>query len=153
MSMADVHEALRLIAANPDDGDFAGPPDPALIYSAERALGGPLPPTYREFVKNLGAGNFSAFEIYGVINEDFDESSVPNGVWLTLNERRAGNIPDNLIVIGSTGSGEYYCVEQSSGPDSPVIVCPPGLLRERQSHDEIAKDFGEFLLKGVRDEL
>ncbi len=153
MGMADVHEALRLIAANADRGFFAGPRDSALISSAERALGGQLPPTYREFVKKLGAGNLGAFEIYGVINGDFDESSVPNGVWLTLNERRENNLPNDLIVIGSTGDGDYYCVKQSYDTDGPVIVYQTGLPAERQSYEEIAEDFGEFLLNGVRDEI
>lgn len=152
MSMADLQEALRLIATNAGRGFFAGPRDPALVASAERVLGG-LSPTYREFVKKLGAGNFGAFEIYGVVDEEFEDSSVPNGVWLTLNERRENGLPSELIVIGSTGDGDYYCIEQRGGEESPVLIYETGVPPERQRGEEVAQDFGEFLLSGVRDEI
>lgn len=153
MSMADLQEALRLIAGNASRGFFAGPRDPALVAAAERALGGDLSPTYGEFVKKLGAGNFGTFEIYGVVDDEFEDSSVPNGVWLTLNERRENGLSSKLIIVGSTGDGDYYCIEQRGGEESPVIVCQTGVPLERQHGEEVAQDFGEFLLYRVRDEI
>jgi len=153
VSIADLREALRLIAINPRRAFFAGPRDPALVASAERALGGGLSPTYREFVEKLGAGNFGAFEIFGIVDDGFDESSVPNGVWLTLNERRENGLPSQLVVIGSTGDGDYYCIEQRGEEESPVFVYQTGVPPERQSGEEVAQDFGEFLLNGVRGEI
>lgn len=149
MSMADLQEALRIVAANPSRGSFAGPRDSALVVSAERALGGRLPPTYREFVTKLGAGNFGAFEIYGVINDEFEDSVVPNGVWLTLSERHENGFPNELMIIGSTGDGNYYCIELGEGDESPVTIYQLGLPADRQLRERVAHDFGEFLLEGI----
>jgi hypothetical protein len=153
VSMADLQEALRLIATSPGQGFFAGPRDATLVASAERALGGNLPPTYREFVTKLGAGNFGAFEVYGVIEDKFEDSSVPNGVWLTLNERRESGLPEKLVIVGSTGDGDYYCVELRGGEESPVTVYQPGSPPDRQHGEQVAQDFGDFFLGGVRAEL
>ena len=151
--MADLQEALNLVATNPGEGFFAGPRNAELVATAERALGGRLPPTYREFVTKLGAGSFGAFELYGVVDDDFEHSSVPNGVWLTLNERRASGLPGELVIVGSTGDGDYYCIQLREGKESPVTLYQPGAPPDRQRGEQLAQDFGEFFLEGVRAEL
>jgi hypothetical protein len=144
--MDDLRSALRLVDAKPEDGFFVGPRDPVLIASAERALGGRFPPTYREFVAALGAGDFGGFEVYGVIDGEFEEASVPNGVWLTLHERKSSGLPPNLVIVASTGDGSYYCVEMSDDGDTPVVVYQPGYPPDQQRLDEVAEDFSAFLL-------
>lgn len=144
--MADFQQVLRLIAANPEEGFFVGPRDLALIALAEKALGGRFPPTYREFVAMLGAGDFGGFEVYGVIDGEFENSSVPNGVWLTLDERRLSGLPHSLVIVASTGDGSYYCVEMSDERDTPVVVYQPAYPADQQRLDEVAEDFGAFLL-------
>jgi hypothetical protein len=151
--MTELQEALRIVSEEPNRGLFAGPRDPALITAAERALGGSLPPTYREFATRLGAGNFGGFEVYGIIDNNFENSSVPNGVWLTLTERIESGLPDNLAIIGSTGDGDYYCIALASGEESPVILYQPGLGADQQRWEQVAQDFGEFLRSGVIAEL
>lgn len=74
----------------------------------------------------MGAGSIGAFEVYGIVNAEFEESSVPNGIWLTLNERRENGMPANLVVVGSTGDGNYYCIEQNERSESPVIIFKTG---------------------------
>ncbi len=39
-----------------------------------------------DYLKTFGAGNFGAQEIYGIINADFENSSVPDAIWYTLTE-------------------------------------------------------------------
>ncbi|HKD26154.1 MAG TPA: SMI1/KNR4 family protein [Xanthobacteraceae bacterium] len=151
--MADLEEALRLIAANPSRAFFHGPRDAALVASAERAFGDNLPPTYREFVTKLGAGNFGGFEVYGVTDEKFEDSTIPNGVWVTLNQRREIGLPAKLVIVGNDGTGDYYCVEMRGGGESPVTVYQPGWPLDQQQWEQVAQDFGAFLLDGVRDEL
>ncbi len=58
--MEELNEGIRIVEANRSRGFFAGPRDPALITAAESALGGTFPPTYRAFLRHLGAGNFGA---------------------------------------------------------------------------------------------
>lgn len=154
MSMADLKLAAGIINANRGRGLFAGPRDSALIAMAENALGGELPPTYREFVRRLGAGNFGSFEVYGVVDDHFENSAVPDGVWVTLKSRREADLPNDLVVIGTTGDGAYYCLKLHEGQgESPVIIYQPGVPAERQSPEVVAQDFGEFFLSHVRGQL
>jgi hypothetical protein len=153
MSMKDFEEALRLIAENEDQADFVGPRDAALVDKAERTLGIKFPPSYRRFLLELGAGNFGAFEIYGVIDEDWDESSVPDGIWYTLNERAESDLPQHLLIIAAAGDGPLYCLRLGKEKEPPVIYYSPGLDEEEQDSEIAAESFGAFLLEGVRDEL
>jgi SUKH superfamily protein len=153
MSMKDLVEALRLIEENENQADFAGPRDPALIDKAEKALGIKFPPSYRQFLLRLGAGNFGAFEIYGVIDDDWEDSSVPDGIWYTLNEREESDLPRHLLIIAAAGDGPLYCLKLGKEKEPPVIFYSPGLEEEEQESELAADNFGAFLLEGVRDEL
>lgn len=153
MSMADLNRALELINGHPELAEFAGPRDLALLTLAEEVLGGKFPPTYRAFVESLGAGNFGAFEVYGVIDSDFDHSTVPDAVAVTLKDRSDNKLPDRYLVIGSTGYGPEYCIELSDNGESPVFVFKSGPPSIRQRIEDVARDFGEFLLAGVMEEL
>jgi hypothetical protein len=154
MSLPNFATALRLVESNCSRGFFAGPRDPALIAAAESALGGKFPPSYREFLKTLGAGNFGSAEFYGVIDDNFEDSEVPNGIWLTLRERVDSKLPHALVVVGSTGDSAYYCLELSDIGETSVVVYYPGLPAQKQAKPEIiAPDFGSFFLQQVQAQL
>jgi hypothetical protein len=153
MSMQELTEGLAIIEANPRRAHFAGPREAALVSAAETAIGAVFPPTYREFVQRLGAGNFGSFEVYGVIDADFESGPIPNGIWLTLDERRVSKLPANLLVIASTGDGAYYCLELRGGREGPVVIYQPGLPPEEQLLERVADDFGQFFLAEVRQQL
>ncbi len=152
MGMPELLEAFRLVEEHADFSSFAGPRDPALVSAAESALGGPLPPTYREFVARLGAGSFGESEFYGVTGPNFESGRVPNGIWLTLKARRQGAIPPASVVVGATGDGGYYCVDLLDGEESPVVLREPGAPRDVPA-TLVCADFGSFLLQEVRSEL
>jgi hypothetical protein len=102
----------------------------------------------------FGAGNFGAQEIYGIINDDFEHSSVPDAIWFTLSERKEINLPPNLLVIYDTGSDELFCLNFNDNNDEPTIVSfVPGMDVESQPYEIIAKDFGDFLLDLVMQEI
>jgi hypothetical protein len=143
---ADVEEALRLIRANPTRAAFAGPRDPALLAAAEAALGRPLPASYRRFVEELGAGSLGSFEVYGVIDDDFEDSSVPDAIWFTLSEREAG-LPGGLVVVGESGDGALVCLDLDDGAAEPPVVLASAAWEERLA---LAPNFGAYLLDGVR---
>jgi hypothetical protein len=103
--MQDFHDAVALMESAKDLMDFAGPRDPALVAAAEAAIGSRFPPTYREFVTRYGAGGFGAFEIDGVIDANFHKSSVPNGIWETLDERRTAYLPNDLLIVAFADDG------------------------------------------------
>lgn len=157
MSMHDFEQALQLIAANAASADFAGPRPDQLISSAEYALGLTFPPTYRSFVGRLGAGAFGGDEFYGVITDGFENSSVPDAIWLTLKQRITSQSPRSLIFVSDTGDGAYYAIDVSqvtTDGESPIVEWWPGApLGAIGNRKVIANDFGEFFLQQVQEAL
>jgi SMI1-KNR4 cell-wall len=147
MSMQDYEAAREVIRSNPSRAKFVGPRDPELVDKAEQALGLRFPPTYRRFLEELGAGNIGPFEVLGVIDDDFEESMVPDGIWYTLTERETG-LPDDLAIVGEVGDGSLYALRlDGSGGEAPVVLFEPGA---DDAPEEVAyEDFGAFLRAGV----
>src|SRR5829696_7262685 len=131
---------------------FAGPRDAALVAAAEAALGLALPPTYRRFVSELGAGNAGSHEFYGITTDNFISASVPNGIWLTLSEREQLGLPSVLVIVGEDGLGGYYVLDTSqkdANGESPVAIWKTG----GGNLAPFANDFGAFFLQAVVEEL
>ena len=146
MSYKDLFSAFELIDEN-GGGDFEGGKDPALIEKAECTLGLKFPPTYRTFLEKLGCGDIEGLEFYGIIDGDFEKSSVPDAIWLTLNERKSG-LPTSLILIYSNGTGGYYAIDTSqiySNGESPIVS-----YALNGSIEKISDDFGSFILSKLR---
>ena len=87
MSLRNYQIAKSLIEAA--HGDFEEAKPETLIAAAERALEIKFPPSYRKFLLTFGCVDINGSEIYGVIDDNFENSAVPNGIWLTLNERQS----------------------------------------------------------------
>lgn len=152
MSMLDLEKALLIIKNNPDEGFFAGLKADDLIQKAEKALGLYLPPTYRRFVSELGAGDIAGQEFYGVIDDDFYESSVPDGIWCTLHARKTYDLPDDLIIIGAIDDGSYIVLDahKDNKEDEASVM----IWREpNEDVDILHTDFGEYLLDRVYEAL
>jgi antitoxin YobK len=73
MSMDDMDRALELVREHGDEADFVGPRGEHL-EAAAAPLGHPLPPTYRRFVEELGAGDIAGVELYGIVDADFESA-------------------------------------------------------------------------------
>lgn len=152
MSEIDLQKAFDLIFENMEIADFEGEKDDTLIELAEKALGLPFPPTYKRFIKKYGCGDIAGQEYYGIIDDNFHDSAIPNAVWLTLEERKSG-FPVNLIIIYAAGDGAYYALDaeqKTTSGEYPVVSWTPGLST---SSAEVASDFGEFLLKSLQKAL
>lgn len=149
MSMQNLIDAIRIVEKYPDKGSFAGQRSEELIITAEARLGLAFPPTYRKFLLALGAGNFGSVEFYGVIDENFETSSVPDGIWFTLTERKEIDLPHRLIAIGVTSYGELYCLDTAKKPEGPIIVYQSHLGPDEQQPEVVADDFGEFFLAQI----
>jgi hypothetical protein len=148
---ADVEAAIELIEANPDECDFEGPRDERLVVLAEEALGLRFPPSYRMFLLRLGVGDFAGYEFYGLIDENFVDSSVPNGIWVTLRERRESGLPNHMVAVYSDGMGGLFVLDTSKAdPDGecPVVVWTPG-SEAGADLEVIAADFGAFFLESA----
>jgi len=156
MSVETYQKAKQIISAQTDIADFVGGRSNDLISMAENELDLKFTGLYLDYLQTFGAGNFGAEEIYGIINDDFENSSVPDAIWYTLTERKETNLPNNLLVIYDTGSEELFCLDFNNLDDKNeprVVSFVPGIQSESQTYEIIANDFGDFLLDLVKEEL
>jgi hypothetical protein len=148
MSMNALEQAIGLIEKT-TTARFHGRKSEELIGAGERALGLTFPPTYRVFLSQFGCGDIAGHEFYGIVDDDFENSSVPDAVWLTLDERRSSELPKSMIVVESIGDGGYYAIDRSlvnADGDSPIIEWWPGFPDAAGNRRIVAEDFGSFLL-------
>jgi antitoxin YobK len=152
VSLEDYRFGRDLIEAHADEADFEGERSEQLVEQAEAALGRAFPPSYRAFVRELGAGDIGGEEFYGIVDEDFENSGVPDAIWLTLRHRGSSNLPDSMILVGDTGDGSYYALETAradAAGEAPVVVWTPGAWRPEDDHEQIAPSFGSFFADAI----
>ena len=156
MSKENYRKAAELMKQNKDKCHFVGPrPDP-LIEIAERKLNLHFIGFYKDFLQHFGAGNFYSQEIYGIIDEDFENSSVPDAIWYTITEREEISLPTRLLVIYDTNIGELYCVDFNTASqfEEPKIVSYiTGIDNNMQKYEVVSNDFGDFLYELVKGEF
>ena len=148
MSIQDYQKTRELIEAA-GGGDFEGVKSDALVTKAEAALGVKLPPSYRRFLLELGCGDFNAVEVFGIINDSFDKPAVPNGIWLTLKERRSIDLDPAYVIIGEGGDGAYYALDTrhvDAEGESPIVR----LSVDAKYSEKIEDSFGSCFLNAVR---
>lgn len=152
MSAADLRKAFDLIEHHRDQADFDGQKPEELILLAESALGIKFPPTYRTFLSKYGCGDIAGQEFYGIIKADFVNSSVPDAIWLTLDERKSSGLPEDFVIVYATGDGVYYsldCSRRNDAGECPVVAWVPGASKKGDSLEYIAEDYGRFLLETI----
>jgi hypothetical protein len=151
MTDGDYGRAAALMSGRADLSEFEGRKDEDLIAAAEQALGLTFPHDYRRFLAEFGAGSFGGTEIYGVVDDDFVDSSVPDAIWNTLTLRDDG-LPPNVVAFHATGDGEELCLVCDSRAGGPVIAFVPG-ADEDGDPEVVADDFGGWLLQAVELEI
>ena len=152
--MREVETAIARINDYVGRKFYVGPRDVGLIVAAQDALGIQFPPSYRMFLEQLGAGSIRGREVYGIVDGDFRDSSIPDGIWLTLREREDSGLPQNLVIVYSTGDGDYVAIDTSrhgSEMESPLVLWRPGVSSSRDDLEEVSSNFGTFLLQLVRE--
>jgi antitoxin YobK len=115
----------ELMDRYPDDIDVSGAIDDELILKAEEYLDLRFPISYKEFLRRYGSLGLGPDEIYGIINENFQNSSIPNGVWYTQKKRNEIDFPKNLFVIFNADGVELYCIDTKSinaDGECPVVL-------------------------------
>jgi hypothetical protein len=153
MSMSDLETGLRYAAEHPDEADFEGPRDDALVAAAEAALGLTFPPTYRRFLRELGAGDLGTREFYGVIDDDWSSPGPPDAIGTTLHERREWQLPERFVIVAETGDGAWYVLDTAqagAGGEAPVLVWTSNLSSLDDPPERAADDFGAFFAESVR---
>ena len=155
MSMQDYEKAKELLTKSSGISTFVGPRPKKLIDLVQERLSVKFPGTYRRFLLEYGAGGVGSFEIYGVINEDFENSGIPDMVWLTLRERKEWSLPEFFIPVYDLGNGEsfYLDLRTFEGDEAKVVGFTPGDSSAIQSLDVVAEDFGKLFLDLIQLEL
>lgn len=148
MSVQKYQQARELIESL-GSGSFEGSKSESLVAQAEAALGLVFPPSYRRFLLEMGCGDINGVEILGLIDNNFEISSVPNGIWLTLNERRTIGLDPAYVLIREGGDGSYYALDTGRRDDmgeSPVVL----LSIDGKQSIKIANSFGDHFLDVIR---
>ena len=143
------YEQARDLIEGAGGGDFEGAKPEELVAKAEAALGLNFPPSYRRFLLELGCGDIRGLEVFGLINDSFEKSTVPNGIWLTLNQRRATGLNQCYVIIGDGGDGSYYALDIRQADEkgeTPVVR----LSHDGRTSEAVADSFGTFLLEAVK---
>jgi hypothetical protein len=147
MSMQQYEKAIKMIE-KAGGGDFEGAKPEALVAQAEAALDLKFPPSYRRFLLELGCGCINGMEVFGLISDNFERSTVPNGIWLTLNERKSIALDPAYVIVGDGGDGTYYSLDTrhvDGAGEGPVIR----LSVDGNQCEKIADSFGSYLLNAV----
>lgn len=156
MSRESYRKAIELMNENKNECHFIGARSEILIKIAEKRLDLKFVGTYLEFLRTFGAGNFGSQEIYGLIDDDFENSSIPDAIWYTIIERREINLPNNLLIIYDNGIGELYCIDfnqQNEEREPCVVSYIPGIDNNEQEYGQVACDFGDLLYELVKNQL
>ncbi|MEO8500941.1 MAG: SMI1/KNR4 family protein [Vicinamibacteria bacterium] len=148
--MDEYEQAVEEIRAGKVFSDLVGPRPGSLVSAAEARLGIRFPPSFRRFALEWGAGQIGTTEICGVVDHQFEQSSVPNGVWLTLLLRKRG-LPPDVLVIGEDALGGFVAIETtSSDVEAPVVLLEPGAPLPAARRTRIAESFGAYMLGVAR---
>jgi hypothetical protein len=111
MSMREFEKAKELFKDSRGISTFVGSKSETLIKLAENLLSIKFPAIYRRFLLEFGAGGVGSFEIFGIVSDDFENSSIPDIVWFTLRERNETNLPKFLLPVFDLGDGELFCLD------------------------------------------
>lgn len=152
MSFMDYETAKLLIKNSKNKITFDEKPvSEELIKKAENRLQLIFSPTYKTFILEYGYGSFGSLEIYGLIDDDFDNSGIPDAVWLHLQNKSDKQYPSFLLQISDVGDGFYYYLDSSKPNENgeyPVVIWGHGLKPEQA--EIVYEDFGAFLLDQVQ---
>lgn len=148
MTYLDYLRKLKKIENN-DFQDFIT--DEKVIAEAEVNLNLKFPKSYRLFLQELGCGGIDWLEIYGIPQNNLNLCSIPNAIWLTLDERNCSNIDKNVILIAQSDEYFYaiYCCNSDNDGENPIIDYNPN--KRIEDCEVIAKNFEEFLKNSVND--
>lgn len=149
MGISSVKETIKLINKHSDFDHFIGKINSDWIRKAEETLKLKFPEDYRYFLENLGCGNIFGEEFFGIINDDFIYSGIPDAIWLTLTERQDSGLPEYLVIVYFGGDGDYYAIDCRNPDKAPIVYWEPGASQPDQELHKIADSFGLFFKETI----
>lgn len=128
---------------------IAGPASEAEIVAAEEALGQTFPPSYRAFLRKVGAIALPArvstvHQLVGLDGSGDDAGK--SVVERTLHARVENRMADGLVIVGlGAEAGEWFCLDGSqvrADGEWPVMLFD---ARDNQLDQQFYDDFGQML--------
>ena len=154
----NLKEAFALMEKNFSEEQIynAGPKDQKLINSLEIILKIKFPVSYKEFIEKIGMGGPDSLLISG-IRTNMEQELASTGLgWSVLNDRENFNIPNHIIILDEIGDGSSYALDLSqmnAENECPVVIWPLNGYEDTPVLEVVAKDFGEFFLNMVKEEI
>ena len=151
----DISLAEILIESALAEIDRLGKPRPFLsakfkasendVSGAEAELGLFFPDSYRYFLLTLGSGDIGGVEFCGLIAGQPHVPEASNALWISMQERQAGNLPTDLWVVEELGDGAYACVELQTGKgqEGRVVLWEPSESVDT-NRQILASTFGQY---------
>lgn len=130
-------------------GPIFGPVSETKIEAAERQLATKFPSSYRLFLQNYGAAQFSSIDVLGISEpkegsyDTFFDVVVQTLTWRNMMPAEDALPGDSIYV--ATDSGEvFFCLDMSQSSDemAPVIARGGGIRPQK-----VAADFLDLLRK------
>ena len=153
MSYADLQKALSLA---PDCKFYTtvGGKSETDIAKSEQLLNIKFSNQCLEFYRKCGYLSFFGTEIYGINPNDL-EVLAGNLVAFALNDRAVYNLPSKWIPIYDFGDGSMAYLDYSSlnNDNEPPVIAALFDGEEYVVTEQIAEDFGSFILNLVEEQL
>jgi hypothetical protein len=156
LSLSDIDAATQIVSHHPDLAEFYGPQSERAISATEALLAATLPPSYRHFVRTLGAGSFGAEEILGVASESSVGQGYLDVARVNLANRNRFGFPRNLLIVSELGNGDMFCLDLASrcgDSECPVVRWFHDVPDSSSNFEVLAPDFGSYFLMIVMEEV
>lgn len=138
-----MQELFKIINENIDKCAHSTGASDELIAKAERYLGLKFPESYKYFLKTYGYLAIGGEEIYGIIDGDFEDSRIPDAIWLTKKEHERNPELKHLVVVYFTGDEFFYCLDTSrmNNGECPVVIIDVSFEGETEDVHDTFKEF------------
>jgi len=114
------YEEMRAALLARTGAEFGRGASQQTIADAEREVGA-MPDDYKRYLRDFGWVAFDSFEFWG-LGDDLPHRSLDT-VAMTLQERRLGGLPDDMVGFYNDGAGNIECFDtRVSATDQPYGV-------------------------------
>ena len=159
MGLEDLNTGIKLIKNEFEDDEvfLHGPISEDLVRQAEDTLNCKFPLSYKSFLSQYGYGGVDSFDVDGVTSHIVPGDEIQGGVvWNVLQRRKKFGLCDHIIPLSEIGDGSYYALDLSqmnAENECPVVIWPLNGYEDTPVLEVVAKDFGEFFLNMVKEEI
>lgn len=155
---ANLKTAFDLVNSNFSESEIttSGSKANSFIIALEEFLNVKLPASYIQFVEKMGFGGANSLMVFGIVCKTVPELETSGVGWLNLKFRKDFDTPKHIFLINDVGDGSYYALDLSQMDEDnecPVVIWPLNGYEDTPVLEIVAKDFGEFFLNKVKEQI